>query len=656
MALRDQYPVIDDRRYADLVAEARTRIPRYTPEWTDLNENEPGMAIVELFGWMTELLTYRLGKVPKLNYLKFLELVGIEMTPAVPATAEVVLPMLPTFAAGYTIVPARTQLSAQPPGSDAPVVFETERSLTILAAQLDAVQIDTGFEVLDASAANAAADIGFRPFGANPRPGAALMLGFDSAFAFPAVTIDLMVWIQTRAARGPLVARAGDAPPPPVTLQWEFWDGKDWRALDAQRDDTAAFSRSGHVVLSAPPANAFVKTVRGKIAAPRYWLRARLVDGAYQTAPEVLALRTNTATVRQAQSVDAEILGRSNGRPDQVFAVANAPVVNGSLVLEVDEGEGFVAWNEVADFYVSGPDDIVYVLNRTTGEVRFGNGRQGRIPVANPARPSNIVARRYRFGGGAAGNVGANAIDTLRGGIAGVDAGRVRNPFPAFGGSDEESFDAVTRRAAASLKSNQRAVTVGDFELHAIAAGGIARAKALPLHHPLFAGIEVPGVVSVIVVPQPRDEADLAPMPTDGTLRQVCRYLDTRRLATTELYVIAPRYVAIVVTATLVCRDDADLAQVRTRAQASLQRWLHAIDGGDDSSLEATGSGWPFGGPVYFSVLLQRLMVEGVRRVESATFTLDGRAVDPCRDGAIPPNALLIGGAHAISVAYEARA
>ena len=54
MPLTDQYPSIDDRRYSDIVAEARARIPRYTAEWTDLNENEPGMAVIELFGWMTD--------------------------------------------------------------------------------------------------------------------------------------------------------------------------------------------------------------------------------------------------------------------------------------------------------------------------------------------------------------------------------------------------------------------------------------------------------------------------------------------------------------------------------------------------------------------------------------------------------------------------
>ena len=77
MALADHLPVIDDRSFDDLVAEARTRIPRYTREWTDFNDGDPGFALVELFAWLSELLLFRMNEVPELNYIKFLELIGI---------------------------------------------------------------------------------------------------------------------------------------------------------------------------------------------------------------------------------------------------------------------------------------------------------------------------------------------------------------------------------------------------------------------------------------------------------------------------------------------------------------------------------------------------------------------------------------------------
>ena len=199
----------------------------------------------------------------------------------------------------------------------------------------------------------------------------------------------------------------------------------------------------------------------------------------------------------------------------------------------------------MADFSASGPDDPHYVLNRTTAEVRFNDAR-GRIPVANPTRPANIIARRYRVGGTARGNFAAGTITTLRGHLPGVDAEGVGNLFPAVGGADEETLAAARERAAATIKSHERAVTREDFELHARRVGGVARARALPLHHPSFPGVEVPGVVSVVIVPQASDPqaplSDPAPQPTEALLREVCAELDARRLATTELYVLAPPY------------------------------------------------------------------------------------------------------------------
>ncbi|MFO1322806.1 MAG: putative baseplate assembly protein [Burkholderiales bacterium] len=660
MPLKDNYPVIDDRRYADIVAEARTRVPRYTSEWTDLNDNEPGMAVVQLLGWMSELLIHRLGQVPKLNYLKFLELIGVELTPARPAQVELAFPVVPTFAEPTVIVPLHTQVAAEVPGSDTPIVFETERSLVCLTADLDAVQLDSGFDVVDVSAANAGGEAGFAPFGSTARIGASLMLGFASTLPFPAVTVDLMLWFKAPRSRLPLYVQSGVAASPPATIDWEYWNGKDWYPLDVLKDETIAFTRSGHVQVSAPGKAAvggpLASSVLPPFAAPRYWIRARLRGGAYQVAPSLLAVRTNTVPALQAQTVDAEVVGRATGLDEQTFTLANKPVLPGTLQLVIDEGSGEEPWTEVPDFFASRPDDRHYVLNRSTGEIRFGRGRQLRVPIQNPNRPANVIAKTYRFGGGQAGNVGPGRITALRGGVGGVDAGRVANLFAAYGGSDEETLAAARERAPQTLKSHERAVTAEDFELHARAAGGVARAKALPLFHPQFEGVDVPGVVSVVVVPEasttdPLD--DPAPMPTDGTLRNVCAYLDARRLATTELYAIAPKYVEVVVNATLVCRPEADLAAVKQQALRDLARYFHPLIGGDDVTADAPGGGWPFGGDVYYSSVVQRLLLAQVRRVANVTFVLDGVEYPACSDAPLVGHALLRSGPHRIAVQYE---
>src|SRR5205085_1493924 len=127
--------------FADLMVEARTRIPRYTPEWTDFNESDPGTTLVELFAWMTELLAYRMNKVPQLNYYKFLELIGFELAPALPAHVEITFPVQPSYTLPTVIVPMATQVSTEDADDAGPVVFELDRALVALTATLDAVQV-----------------------------------------------------------------------------------------------------------------------------------------------------------------------------------------------------------------------------------------------------------------------------------------------------------------------------------------------------------------------------------------------------------------------------------------------------------------------------------------------------------------------------------
>ena len=136
-------------------------------------------------------------------------------------------------------------------------------------------------------------------------------------------------------------------------------------------------------------------------------------------------------------------------------------------------------------------------------------------------------------------------------------------------GRDEETLDEAKKRAPRTIKSRCRAVSVEDFEYLAMQASTIKRAKALPLFHPDFPGIKVPGVITVIVVP---DGDDPAPTPSEGTLRTVCAYLDQRRLLTTELYVIKPSYQQVEIEAEVVADDNADLATVKKGRRANDQR------------------------------------------------------------------------------------
>jgi predicted phage baseplate assembly protein len=237
--------------------------------------------------------------------------------------------------------------------------------------------------------------------------------------------------------------------------------------------------------------------------------------------------------------------------------------------------------------------------------------------------------------------------------VAGLDGGATSNLFAAAGGANEETLEAARRRAALSLRARERAVTVDDFELLARLAGGVQRARALPLVHPQFPGVKVPGAVTVIVVPPRRDDSvpaigTLPPLPSDGLLRTVCQALDARRLLTTELFVIAPRYVKLSVRATVQADDDADTAALKEAVELALRRYFDPLLGGDD------GLGWPFGGPLRYSKIVQKVFaVKGVDSVPELVLTVDDEEREPCQDvllADIAPQALVHLAAHAVEV------
>jgi hypothetical protein len=81
-----QLPVLDNRNFEQLLQEAKRRIPVYTPEWTNFEQDsDPGITIVQLFAFLTENLLYRADRIPERNRLKFLQLLGIPLQQAAPA-------------------------------------------------------------------------------------------------------------------------------------------------------------------------------------------------------------------------------------------------------------------------------------------------------------------------------------------------------------------------------------------------------------------------------------------------------------------------------------------------------------------------------------------------------------------------------------------
>ncbi len=57
-------PNLDDRRFQELVDDAKRLVQQRCPEWSDHNVSDPGVTLIELFAWMTDQVVYRLNRVP----------------------------------------------------------------------------------------------------------------------------------------------------------------------------------------------------------------------------------------------------------------------------------------------------------------------------------------------------------------------------------------------------------------------------------------------------------------------------------------------------------------------------------------------------------------------------------------------------------------
>jgi hypothetical protein len=142
-------PQLDDRRFDDLVAEAKAFLRDKSETWTDFSPSDPGIVLVELFAHLTELMIYRLNRVPEKAYFEYLRLIGLSMRPPAaaavqlefqsdkPATAPIPIPR------GVRVSVNRVSGGTEPPlfTTDDPSSIEVgQQSVTVLAHHCDFIE------------------------------------------------------------------------------------------------------------------------------------------------------------------------------------------------------------------------------------------------------------------------------------------------------------------------------------------------------------------------------------------------------------------------------------------------------------------------------------------------------------------------------------
>ena len=624
-------PNLDDRTFQDIVDETKRLIPRYCPEWTNHNLSDPGVALIELFAWMSEMVLFRMNQVPDRLYTKFLDLVGIQPFP--PSVARAALTFYLTGVRDRpVVVPAGTEVGTTGGLAGDTVVFSTRDDLVMAPPHLVAAK--TGTAADEALLVDAWDDLRLPGseltcFNSDPiSPGDAMYLGFADSLAGSLIRLTVSASIEGIGV---------DPTDPPIS--WEVWSGQTWLQAQVQGDSTGGLNRDGHILLALPAAMEAI-SLGGTRA---FWLRGRLRaaradQASYRASPRIASLTVDTlggtVPAEHAVVVGQEPVGRSDGTADQVFNLRQAPVLprrDGERVRVVTLTET-TEWSEVEDFTGSGPTDRHYVLDGATGEIRFGptvRYADGTIRQhgAIPPDGAEIVMTGYRHGGGAAGNVGANTLTSIRTGIAYVD--RVTNMAPATGGVDAETVGNAKLRGPMTLRTGQRAVTAHDFErLTLEASTEVARVRCLA---PTGPGCPV----RLLVVPQVRTSPDEQRIDdfalTADLYHRISDHLEPRRMLGATVDIGTPYYQGVTVAALIQALPGRPAALVRQRALDVLYRWVNPLTGGPD------GDGWAFDTDLNAAALSELLeAIEGVDRVEEVLlFAYDlrtGQRVGPGRE------------------------
>jgi predicted phage baseplate assembly protein len=671
-------PVLDDRGYDDLVRDLVARIPAHTPEWTNPRPGDPGRTLIELFAWLGDALLYRANRVPDRQRLAFLRLVGDGLRPAVAARGLVSLQVDDkAFTRAVTFRPGASLKAA--------VGFETRHEVTVLPVEARAYvkrpltddEQKPLREVIDGL--KAIYEIGAEavPYATTPvfAGGAAVPAGLD--LADDDVTVDGALWLALFALDPERVAdvrqtlggepekmqrvlSVGLAPAVEVPerydelgprgaipLVWEISTGRTeedevrFVALDVEADGTQGLTRRGVVRLvlpgvddiGAPPdgVSTFLKAGVGDLA-PRLdlpkdaarlvaWVRVR--PAVALSSLKVSWVGVNAVEVDGRETIAGRVVGTSDGTPDQELPLGAQSIEADTLELQVEEDGGYQPWTRVDDLATAGRDDRAYELDAEAGTVRFGDGVRGRIPALG----RRVRVGRMRVGGGAGGNLPAGSLTKIAGPTVQpgpVPRMKVFQGLPTEGGEDAETLEQAERRIPAVFRHRDRAVTADDFRRLAAETPGVrlGRVEVLPRFKPQQRRRDVPGVVSVMILPQKEARVAPNPRPDRPTLEAVHAWLDARRPLATELYVIGCEYIPLGLTTSITIRDgwgrDEVVQAVRDAVRAHL--WPLAPGG-------VAGNGWPLGQAVRdreLEVVVAR--VPGVATV--AGVNLFGRRAD----------------------------
>ncbi len=644
-------PNLDDRRFDDLSTELQARLLRQLPELTQIAPGDPVHAFVDLFAWLAETIIYRANRIPERQRRAFLNLLQIPLRPARPARGIVCIDSAGNGAQLPPLLSGETPLKAGSVSfSTVGEVQATPLELRVLVKdKLDPGMLSAeGISLEQLRLQYGAEPIAFRPL--SLVPGHDPITSGNSADGYLYLALALnnpkLILQRTRVLQqlAGIILNVGLAPQTeidgdvatslaPRRLQWDlaWWpdpaipEEVTYLPLEVVHDSSQGGRCTGVARLRLPrntemftlptgldpqfagfedtPPEPPADLAPGQLL---FWLRLRCADDDLKLG----YLGINAVDVEGVGVARDLMIGSGTGQPDQNVTLPHTDIDEDSIQLDVEELRQFVTWTKVNHFAGSGPDERVFTLAPASGMVRFGDGIRGMRPPPN----ARIRAAYYRYGGGRSGNLPADSIKEI---TTGGGKFKLRHDWPTRGGIDRESLAAAEQRIPAFLGHRDRAVTGDDFAQLALdnPLRPVARANAVPGFFPgaSLSAVrrDIPGVVSIFILPPMEPAIGVVPRPTAGMIREVYEYLSARTLIGTELYVLSPQYQPISIALSAEVTDPATEQQTFRAVEEALLRYLWPLP-----PYGPRGAGWPLKRAVEINELrTQAGRVDGVEAI-----------------------------------------
>jgi len=553
-------PVIDylTKDYAGFRQGMLNQIPLLLPNWTDRSEADFGVVLIELFAYVSDILSYYQDRVANEAYLgtatqrrsvaELLRLIDYQIDPGLASTALIHFDVAADVTVGGSNLPYRLKTAGVPGEPDLTFEVTQEFSLKLL---------NNG--------------IGLASLSALPAGSTAIVI----ARASHALAEGRAVYFEEKTTDPDGTTRARRSPALTIAAVRDAGGGND------------------EVSWLPPLPEAFT--------------------------PANTKLKGNNIAATHGETIHDEPVFVGDGTPGQTFTLSRMAVTHllrrGAFQRrrskpELEVRVAGVLWEEVESLFASRPSDTHYTTAIDENDyltIRFGTGTRGSVPPAGAQ-----ITARYRIGLGSKGNAGADTLTVFLTAVPEVKA--ITNPFPAEGGADRESTEEAKISGPGSVIAQERAVTLQDYELLAEAFPGVGKAKA---RVGLRGGYKV---VQVFVAPE--DPKKVPPPPPSGELKDALKRLLESRMPVNRMAgvdVLDPLYVPVEITVDVYVQAEASQSAVFQRVQQALRDLLsfpHQDFGQPVRVGEVFSTLYPLEGIAY--VLLKRLARTGQPPVPGA--------------------------------------